>query len=99
MELTDIFSNYGFPVAMVIVMCLYIWKTQKQHKEEMQMLREEQRSELKDIREEHKAEVKELTKAVNKQSELITELILIARANVGGGQSNVSDSAGISEKG
>ena len=63
------------------------------------MLREEQRSELKDIREEHKAEVKELTKAVNKQSELITELIAIARANVGGGVSNVHDKIGVSKKG
>ena len=83
-DIIDVFQQFGFPVAMVIVLCIYIYRTQKQHKEEMQMLREEQKSELKDIREEHKAEVKELTKAVNKQSELITELIAIAKANVGG---------------
>ena len=83
-NIIDIFQQFGFSVAMVIVLCIYIYRTQQQHKEEMQMLREEQRAELKDVREEHKAEVRELTKAVNKQSELITELITIVKANVGG---------------
>lgn len=83
-NIIDVFQQFGFPVAMVVVLCIYIYRTQKQHKEELQMLREEQKAELKDIREEHKAEVKELTKAVNKQSELISELIALAKANVGG---------------
>lgn len=82
-NIADIFNNYGFPVAMVIILLVYIYRTQKQHKEEIQMLREEQKTELKDIREEHKAEVKELTKAVNKQSELINELILLAKVSMG----------------
>lgn len=82
-DIIDVLQRFGFPVAMVVVLCIYIYRTQKQHKEELQMLREEQRSELKDIRDEHRAEVKELTKAVNKQSELINELITLAKVSMG----------------
>ena len=79
----EIFERFGFPVAMVIVLLIYIWRTQQQHREELMMLREETQNELKDIRDEHKQEVKELTKAVNKQSELINELITLAKVNMG----------------
>ena len=82
-NIVEIFERFGFPVAMVIILLVYIWRTQQQHREELKMLREETQNELKDIRDEHKAEVKELTKAVNKQSELINELITLAKVSMG----------------
>ena len=93
-ELTDIFSNYGFPVAMVVVMCLYIWKTQQQHREEMKAMQDRQSEELKDIRAEHKAEVKELSRAVDRLSDLVTQFIMVAK-----GESDVPDKVGVSKKG
>lgn len=76
---TNIIANYGFPIAMVAVMGIYIYITQKQHREDIKVMKQEQTAELKDIRNEHKEEIKELTKAVDKLSDLVTEFVSLVR--------------------
>lgn len=77
--ITNIIANYGFPIAMVVVMGIYIYITQKQNREDIKAMRDEQTAELKDIRNEHKGEIKELTKAVDKLSDLVTEFVALVR--------------------
>lgn len=76
---TNIIANYGFPIAMVVAMGIYIYITQKQHREDIKVMKQEQTAELKDIRQEHKEEIKELKKAVDKLSELVGEFVMLVR--------------------
>lgn len=76
---TNIIANYGFPIAMTVAMGIYIYITQKQHREDIRIMKQEQTAELKDIRQEHKEEIKELKKAVDKLSELVGEFVTLVR--------------------
>ena len=77
--LSNLISSVGFPIVMAVAMGIYIYITQKQHREEIKAMRDEQTAELKDIRNEHKEEIKELTKAVDKLSDLVTEFVSLVR--------------------
>ena len=77
--LSNLISSVGFPIFMAVAMGIYIYVTQKAHREEIKAMRDEQTAELKDIRNEHKEEIRELTKAVDKLSDLVAEFVTLVR--------------------
>ncbi len=83
--MTEIFQDFGFPVAMVIILLLAICYLHKDHKaeiaamrqefkEDMQREREENRAAILEITETHSKEMKEITKSVNRLSDSIENL-------------------------
>lgn len=64
MNVTDIVSTLGFPIACCVAMGWYINKLQAQHKEEIKMLSEQ-----------HKDEVEKLTDVVNDVKLVVQKLV------------------------
>lgn len=83
---TNIIGNYGFPIFVAIALGIYIFLSQKSHRQEMKEMRDQQTQELKDIRNEHKEEIKELTKAVDQLTDFVKEFVMLVRS-----ENNVSD--------
>lgn len=63
-QITEIFSNFGFPVACCVILMWYVYHLQKTHDEE-----------IKHIMNEHKNEVVKITEAINSNTLILTKLL------------------------
>lgn len=66
MDITTLINNFGFPIACVIVMALYIREQQKIFREELQKERDE-----------HKEEVKALQSTIDGVNDSLTNNTLV----------------------
>lgn len=76
MDFVDIITKVGFPIACCIALCVYILMINKQYREELKQLRDEQNEEMREMRKEHKNEVNELKKSIDRNSDVVTQLLV-----------------------
>jgi len=91
MSIADIFKDFGYPVAMTIILLLAIVYLHKEHKAEMSALRQEFKADMQktqdenretilQITETHSKEMREITKSVNRLSDSVESLNQTIRA-------------------
>ena len=71
MDWFEIGKTFGFEALCIIGLAWYTIFKDKQHREDIKQIREEN----KQLREEHQKEVKELTKAFNRISDIVQNLV------------------------
>ena len=64
MDIVDVISNLGFPIACVVALGLYVREQQKLFSDELSKQREE-----------HKEEVKELTNTISNNTLVVQKLV------------------------
>ena len=76
MNIVDIITTVGFPIAGCIALCWYIVKQTSEFREEIKRMRDEQNEEMREVRKEHQQEIRDLKTSIDRNSDLLSKLLI-----------------------
>ena len=76
MNIVDIITSVGFPIACCIALCWYIVVQTKEFREEIKRMRDEQNAEMREVRRDHQQEIRDLKKSIDRNSDLLSQLLV-----------------------